>query len=601
MAKLTIRSGLSLDTSNPKVIETVRSCLYEMNRVEEINLTAIPGLILEEIFRDLPKSAPQLHTLCIGSYSFRFVGPAFPIHEDFLYDTERLQRVELTNCQISWDSRLLTGLTHLTLEDSLKANSSIIQILHALQRMPALTNLHLKDSIPDDSEGPSTYPVVDLPCLRALRISSGVGALTTILRHITIPHSAKFNLTCRETQRTQIDFSNFFSVLATKFLSSLVIRSLSLRASDDTVDTQAHGLKFYLWTTVIQDCFPSPSCLSSQSQIQLVLTWPSPQPHNYVKALTCAFDAMRLPFLTQLQISTEDYIDSQTLAKTFGKLPLLKWVCVRDYDPHLFLEALVYKTKAAEKSKAAYRDVSFPKLRYIHLECTDFFGTGPSSISVDMLLDYLMERCERNAEVRVLRLDDCYYFSSDDVERLKEIVVDVIWDGIVQEFSDEDRDYDDDGNTIDDDYDYDEFSSGSEEAPILQPVPSVSISTPGLVQSSSSDERLAAHSPSTSSEDAISPSTATAAFPAPDSPPSSTSGESISAAAAHLLSHSPPSDDHPDSDEESSDGSLDAAIAGVILQRHRDNLRGSSVDVDYVARGPFTAADFDWLQDEWFE
>ena len=98
------------------------------------------------------------------------------------------------------------------------------------------------------------------------------------------------------------------------------------------------------------------------------------------------------------------------------------------------IEALVYNTKAAENSKTAYRNVSFPKLCYIHLERTDFFVTCecPLSTSVDMLLDYLMERCERNAEIQTLRLDDCFYLSSDDVERLKEVVVDVIWDGLEQ-------------------------------------------------------------------------------------------------------------------------------------------------------------------------
>jgi hypothetical protein len=89
---------------------------------------------------------------------------------------------------------------------------------------------------------------------------------------------------------------------------------------------------------------------------------------------------MNLPFLTQLQITTEDRIDSHTWVKTFG--------CVQGYAPHYFLEALVYKTKAAEKSKIAYRNVSFPKLRYIHLESTDFFELF---VSVDMLLDCLME------------------------------------------------------------------------------------------------------------------------------------------------------------------------------------------------------------------
>ena len=124
MAKLTVRSGHSLGTLNPKTIEMVRSCLYEMGRVEEIDITTV--LTLEEIFRDLPKSAPQLHTLCIRSHSLCFVGTAFSIHEDFLHDTVRLKRVELIKCKISWDSRLLTGLTRLTLEKTLKPNSSII-------------------------------------------------------------------------------------------------------------------------------------------------------------------------------------------------------------------------------------------------------------------------------------------------------------------------------------------------------------------------------------------------------------------------------------------------------------------------------------------
>ena len=452
-AKLTIRSGLSLDISNPKTIETVRSCLYEMNRVEEINLTLIPRL-MEEIFRDLPKSAPQLHTLYIHSY--RSVGTALSIHEDFLCDTERLQYVELINCKISWDSCFLTGLNRLTLEDSLKANSSITEFLHALKRMPALTDLRLRDSIPDDSESSSTYPVVDLPCLRVLNISSGVGPLTTVLRHINFPQSATLNLVCKENQSIQIDFSKFLSVLAMKFLSSLVIRSISLRLPDDINYTRAYGLEFCLWTTTFtQDYFPLPSSLIPESQLHLVLTWPSSNYCNHVKALTCAFGVMSLPFLTQLQISTLDYIDSETWVKTFGKLPRLELVCVHSYVPHSsleahsFLEALVYKTKATEKSITAYRNVSFPKLRYLHLEGTGFFETD---LSVDMLLDYLMERCERNAEVQVLRLGDCYCIWSDDVERLEEIV-DVIWDGLEQEDSEEDdeddREYDSDGNTID--------------------------------------------------------------------------------------------------------------------------------------------------------
>ena len=73
-----------------------------------------------------------------------------------------------------------------------------------------------------------THPFVDLLCLRVLHISSGVGALTTVRRHITFPPSVILDLSCEENQSTQIESSNFLSVSTTKFLSSLVIQQLSL-------------------------------------------------------------------------------------------------------------------------------------------------------------------------------------------------------------------------------------------------------------------------------------------------------------------------------------------------------------------------------------
>jgi hypothetical protein len=192
-----------------------------------------------------------------------------------------------------------------------------------------------------------------------------------------------------------------------------------------------------------------------------------------VKALICAFEAMNLPFLAQLQISTLDYIDSQTWVKTFGTLPLLERVYLesftpQSYAPRSFLEALVYKTEAAEKSIKAYRNVSFPNLRYIHMEGADFFPKYGISLSVDMLLDCLMERYERNAEVQVLRLDDCSSISSYDVERLEEVVVDVIWDGVQQKISEDSEEYSEDndnGDVIDQleyDYDFSDYSSSEE-------------------------------------------------------------------------------------------------------------------------------------------
>jgi hypothetical protein len=94
---------------------------------------------------------------------------------------------------------------------------------------------------------------------------------------------------------------------------------------------------------------------------------------------------------------------------------------------HSFLEALVYiNTKAADKSKTAYLKVSFPKLRYIDLNCTGCAETTGMGVHISQhAIGLLMERCEINEEVQVLRLDHCYNdISGYDIEGLtKDIVV----------------------------------------------------------------------------------------------------------------------------------------------------------------------------------
>ncbi|KAF8805504.1 hypothetical protein BYT27DRAFT_7339708 [Phlegmacium glaucopus] len=437
MAKLTMQVDLSR-----RVLDPIRSCLSQMIRLEEINILGATGSILKQLFQDMPKSAPQLHTLRISdTKSPRSLYPirsAFTIQDDFLCDTERLKCVELTQCKISWDSRLLTGLTRLTLHGSWKdhSSSSIIQFLHALQRMPALTHLDLLDSIPHNSGRLSTYPVADLPCLRMLRISSCVGAITAVLPHITFPSEAELSLICKETQSTQFDFSTFLSVLPAKFLSSLVIRSLSLQDLD-AITTQ-HGLIFKVWsTTAVHDPFEY-SYSPVPPRFELVLRWPTPRladnnPQKYAKALTATFDAMNLRALTQLELSTSCHIDSETLLKTFARLSLLERVRVTGSAARSFINAL----EAGNTSITAYRTVSFPGLRYICMDGTNFAKTSLRGISVDKLMDCLMERYERNAEVRELCLNDCYNIREIEVEALREIVVHVDWDEVEQGFSDQ--------------------------------------------------------------------------------------------------------------------------------------------------------------------
>ena len=175
------------------------------------------------------------HILCIQLFTF----------QDRSFDPWRFplrRRIVL-----SWSIVRCSWLAH-SLKVSLEATrkSSIIQVLQALQRMPALINLLLKDSIPIDAEGPFTYAVIDLPCLRVLNTSSSIGAVTRTavlpVHHISFPRSATLNLTCKESL-FRSTFQAFF-VLATRFLWTLVIQSFSLRVS---YYHNTHNLEFYLW------------------------------------------------------------------------------------------------------------------------------------------------------------------------------------------------------------------------------------------------------------------------------------------------------------------------------------------------------------------
>ncbi|KAF8810886.1 hypothetical protein BYT27DRAFT_7253263 [Phlegmacium glaucopus] len=169
-------------------------------------------------------------------------------------------------------------------------------------------------------------------------------------------------------------------------------------------------------------------------RLELVLIWPTRLFENdldrHARVLIATFEVMNLRALTQLELSTSHRIDPTTLLKTFGRLSLLERVRVVGRAGHPFISALVHKSEAANTSIAAYRTVSFPGLRYICMNCTDLSDSVIGGISLDKLMDCLMERYERNAEIQELSIDDCYFIWASEVERLQEIVVHVDCDKV---------------------------------------------------------------------------------------------------------------------------------------------------------------------------
>ena len=93
--------------------------------------------------------------------------------------------------------------------------------------------------------------------------------------------------------------------------------------------------------------------------------------------------------------------------------------------------------------------IAFPALRTIALVHVTFQQDAPDAIDVDYMQQQLIERYERGFEVQELRLYDCFRLRGEDVKVLREIVVDVTWDGCETGFSDEEEESSYDGDHMD--------------------------------------------------------------------------------------------------------------------------------------------------------
>jgi hypothetical protein len=149
--------------------------------------------------------------------------------------------------------------------------------------------------------------------------------------------------------------------------------------------------------------------------------------------------------LTQLRVLIiEDIVmQDKSWAEAFGGLAKLHTIRVRGRPLQELVRALDVTHAGARQCNKVKGfpsgDVLFPRLHKLVMDETKFrisFGDG----TLDDLMDMLMGRSERRVEVRELHLSNCVRLYEPDVELLKELVVDVFWDGVIEdEYSDDDE------------------------------------------------------------------------------------------------------------------------------------------------------------------
>jgi hypothetical protein len=408
-------------------IDSVRLALQHISRIKKLRIDASKDNI-EVLINRIDEHAPLLRSLCLANTigddprNNRYTLP----ETLFVSDGHHLEHLELINCTISWDSPLLHDLVHLMLHNTLKP--TITQLLEALERMPLIEALVLRDSLPvisnDNFGSPEIVRVIHLSRLSFLYLSSTAIECAYLLNHISYPASTFLKLYCTLGVGSGCLPTLFKAVSSvwngrdgSRQLDSLIFlqdrKSIKLRGR--TASGRANG-----------DIRHNPAQLDVNLYFGI-----GQQKDEEMMIVIC--NALMLTNLRTLFVGTANPIPTSTWLSAFRNLTSLQTVFVFGRTAIGFLSALSAGLEGSSSEDIHSNDgsgkVFLPGLQNLAFkELADNGGpvTFNNMTIFENLRDCLMNRCHWNMEVRRLRLD-CSRKYYDQIKLLGEIVVDISW------------------------------------------------------------------------------------------------------------------------------------------------------------------------------
>jgi hypothetical protein len=181
---------LIIKAEHPKTkqINAIRSALQHISRIKELHLDASKETIIE-LIKPIDKPAPLLRSLHLTSAHYDGM---YTLPELFVCD--HLQRLELIDCNIPFESLMLCGLLHLKFYKT-GSRLSAVQLLEALEKMPLVETLDLSGRLTFYD----TTRVVHLSHLTFLRLRSSAPTCAYLLNHISFPASTSLELQLKLT------------------------------------------------------------------------------------------------------------------------------------------------------------------------------------------------------------------------------------------------------------------------------------------------------------------------------------------------------------------------------------------------------------------
>ena len=421
------------------------------SRIRELSLRGLSSSTLSTLLHDIRPSSFRLRSLKLVC-GYNHANPSFPI--SIMANSEGLLDLDVEKCGIAWFSMPLTGLTSLKMASN-PTRPLWSEFMEALGGMPSLETLEIRDSLPLAGElCRRTSNPIKLTKLRRLDLDSttDINEVLNVLSYIVVPQVASIKIRGRSTPHNT---------------------SLSL------ISDSASSLSRFMSEMISEDNHPvfyqELDAISSYSQLELKAwrsdnksdrVWRTPDLEISISYLSHSSEKVLQEFIKRLPLSKlkslglkADACNETTLLECFGNLQQLGSVTLHGCVTRSFLQMLIVK-KGKGRDRKSYYKVTCPALRSLKIMRATLSPDHEDGFSFEELEDCLMERCHRNAELRKLILSGCVDLFEEDVDLLREVVVDVDWDQWEEEYKPEVSDEDDEDMYSSDYFDDDYFDDG---------------------------------------------------------------------------------------------------------------------------------------------
>jgi hypothetical protein len=470
-------------------MESIQKALMHVERLQVVSLLFLDSdnagcrCIMDFINKLSSCSAPKLRSLALEVGEKQTPRVVIPIS----FPAPNLCNLQIKNCDLSWASAVLTGLTVLDIKKlSPEYLPTLDELISALRRMPALHTLALEDALPTLSPHTASLPHppramdVQLPHLKHLRLTATMLEVANVLTCIESTTS-EVQLVCRASSgNPDQEWDLSLPIISRALQSRFKDTPDESRQAPRSMRLSSHNGCICLRYSTVRN--PS-SWAREMSSMDLDLSVECPVILDF-KYLT---NGMRRTILSDLRrivplgsieamyfdfyFACWDGFWADVLAH--GGACNLAYMYLR--GPELALEELLKSLRSRKDSVS--RSVSGPSqegpifspvLSHLVLHDLEFYPSIFHWMRPSDLLDVLIDRVNEGRGLDYLAITSTAGICARDVQLLREVVADVSWDGfeskkgyltrynVEEEEEEEDDDDDDDDDDEDDDEDDDD-------------------------------------------------------------------------------------------------------------------------------------------------